>query len=432
MLEKKIESIYNLYKESSSVIIDSRKATKGSLFFALKGDNTDGNMYAADAIEKGAIAAIIDDCKYSSAKTICVDNVLEVLQKLAAYHLKTLGTDVFALTGTNGKTTTKELIRQVLSAKFDVFATEGNFNNHIGLPLMVLNMRRRYDIAVLEMGASKPGDIKELCEIANPTYGLITNIGKAHLEYFGSQENLIKTKMEIYDAVNSNGGVIFYNCANKSVISLSEYQKAKKITYGLSDKSCDYTAESFVYNNFFAGIRTENVEIKSQLVGKYNAENILAAYAVGRFFGVSETEIKHKIENYIPQNKRSQFVRSKSNSIVLDAYNANPTSMKNALESFFDYKTELTKVLILGDMLELGKESDREHKKILEMVMGHDVMLLAVGSNFYKFKGKYKNFMFFESTDELEKYLANNKIENSFVLLKGSRGIALEKILHHL
>ncbi len=428
MERQTIENLYEIFLKSNGVVIDSRKVSGGDMFFALKGEHVDGNKYANDAIKKGASVAVIDDCRYESEKTVCVENVLETLQMLARHHLSVLGTRVFALTGTNGKTTTKELIKQVLSAKFNVFATEGNFNNHIGLPLMVLKMRERYDIAVLEMGASKPGDIKELCDIANPEFGLITNIGKAHLEFFGSRENLIKTKSELYDAVNSRGGVIFFNCANRDIIDVTKYKNAKIVTYGLNNKDCDFTAEPLLFG-LFAGIRISGTEISSNLAGSYNSENIIAAYSVGSYFGVPEDEIKRKIEEYIPVNKRSQFIKSDLNEIILDAYNANPTSMQNALNSFLGYDTKLPRVLILGDMLELGKESDIEHKSLLERLKNENIRLFAVGKNFGKFKYEYKQFMFFDTTDDLKKYLKNNKISGSFVLIKGSRGIALEKIL---
>ena len=427
-----VAKLYKVFEKSKGISIDSRTTQEGEIFFALKGEHSDGNRYAHQAIEKGALVAVIDDCRYQSENTFCVEDVLTTLQRLARYHIELLDTKVLAITGTNGKTTTKELVKEVLSSRYKVFATEGNFNNHIGLPLMVLKITPEIELAVLEMGASKPGDIKELCNIADPDFGLITNIGKAHLEFFGSQENLIKTKMELYDAVDAKSGVLFFNCANRATIPIEKYKNARIVSYGLNLKDCTYTATPFLYQDIFAGIRIGDQIIDSHLVGGYNAENMLAAFAVGKFFGVPEPDIKEKIMSYFPSNKRSQFIRSRTNKIILDAYNANPTSMQNAIDAFLIYRTDLRKVLILGDMLELGAEADHEHKMLLEKLAKEDVTLLLVGKHFGKYRADFPSLLFFEHTDELKKYLTNNKITDSFVLIKGSRGIALEKILDTL
>ncbi len=427
----KIEKLYGYFIKSSGVTTDSRQTGKGKIFFALKGEKFDGNRFAEDAVKKGAAVAVIDNCNYKKDDIhyFCVEDTLQALQVLAAYHISRLNTKIFAITGTNGKTTTKELVKTVLSAKFNVFGTEGNFNNHIGLPLTVLKLKNEHEIAVLEMGASKPGDIKELCEIANPAYGLITNIGKAHLEFFGSQENLIKTKMELYDYINLQNGTIFYNCTNNGVINIEKY-KCNKITYGLDNNNCTYSAKPIIHSDFFAGIDTGSTIIKSNLAGYFNAENILSAYAVGKFFGISDELIKEKIETYTPENKRSQLIKKDSNLVLLDAYNANPTSMSKSLESFISYPTSLPKIAILGDMLELGKESYKEHLEILKTYsQAENLKIIAVGNHFLELKHRFPCVQFFKSTNELKSYLSNNKIENSFILLKGSRGMALENIL---
>ena len=429
-----LDKIYKNFINSTGVTTDTRQIKVGNIFFALKGEKFDGNKFAEEAVKKGAILAVVDNCEYklNDKNYICVENSLIALQELAKLHLKKLNTKVFAITGTNGKTTTKELIKNVLSAKFNVFATEGNFNNHIGLPLTVLKLKKEHDIAVLEMGASKPGDIKELCEIADPQYGLITNIGKAHLEFFGSQENLVKTKSELYDHVCAKNGTIFFNCNNSKYIKIKKYN-CKKIEYGLNNKNCKYHATPITVNGIFAGIKINGTQIKSNLVGNYNAENLLAAYTAGSFFGISLEAIKRKIEEYIPQNKRSQFIDNGEVKIILDAYNANPTSMNKSLEAFLNYPGEYEKIAILGDMLELGKESEKEHKNILDKFSKIGCLkIIAVGRHFYKLKNQYKNVSFYPTTEDLITGLKNNKLKNAFVLLKGSRGIKLEDLLPYL
>ncbi|MCF8297208.1 MAG: UDP-N-acetylmuramoyl-tripeptide--D-alanyl-D-alanine ligase [Saprospiraceae bacterium] len=420
----KIEELYSIFKSYPKIVTDSRCIEDNSIFFALKGENFDGNKFALKALELGAKYSVVDDTSLNQNDNfIYVDNVLKCLQQLAAFHRDQFKIPIIGITGTNGKTTTKELINTVLKQKLKTHATKGNLNNHIGVPLTLLEMPYDTKIAIIEMGANHQEEIKELCEIAKPNFGIITNIGKAHLEGFGSFEGVIKAKKELYDFVGKDGRV-FLNSDNKLLTELAE--NLSSIKYGANQES-DCFAQ-IIDINPFVKLRWNNLEIQSNLIGKYNFENILAAICIGNYFGVQPTEIKMAIERYIPQNNRSQIVQTKTNKLILDAYNANPTSMSSAIESFELLKPEI-KVVILGDMLELGKESIKEHQEILNKIatLGF-VKTFLVGPVFYSL-AKNSEFIAFENNIEALEYLKINPISDSTILIKGSRGIKLEILL---
>jgi UDP-N-acetylmuramoyl-tripeptide--D-alanyl-D-alanine ligase len=414
-----ITELYQLYTQTYLVDTDTRKIRKGSLFFALKGDNFNGNEFAAEAINSGASYAVIDEEKYHTLpNTLMVGNVLETLQKLANFHRKQLALPIISLTGSNGKTTTKELINAVLSKKFATAATEGNLNNHIGVPLTLLSMTPKTEIGIVEMGANHLKEIEFLCKIAEPTYGLITNFGKAHLEGFGSAEGVIKAKSELYDFLRLSKGTVFINTDD----ALQVKQSA-----GINAIEFNSSAIKFVEASPFVKVQFKNVIIESKLIGKYNYNNIAVAVTVGNHFNVPETDIKDAIENYTPVNNRSQIIQKGTNKIILDAYNANPSSMQAALENFAQLKDE-NKVVFLGDMFELGKDSKEEHEKIAK---------LAVSCNFSKvfLIGKafsttsVKNAYVSESFESFKNSTNYSNINNATILIKGSRGMALERLL---
>lgn len=423
-----IKELYKLYLKYPRVIIDSRQIQPSSIYFALKGERFDGNKFAYEALERGAEYAVIDNDLYGkNERCILVSNVLDTLQSLANYHRRQLTIPVIGITGTNGKTTTKELINSVLSEKYHVLATQGNLNNHIGVPLTLLSITKEHELAVIEMGANHLYEIERLCEIAQPCYGIITNIGKAHLEGFGSFEGVKKAKSELYEFVRDNNGVFFYNKDNALLESIVHYDKV--CTYSFLQKA--NCMASVCEANPYIGIEWKNksIQIISQLLGTYNAENILAAVCIGDYFGVEFQKIKNAIEGYLPRNNRSQFLKTANNQLFVDAYNANPTSIENALMSFREIKAA-HKIVILGDMLELGEESSREHKKIVEFVqkVGFSSVFF-VGELFYEFKNDFSLFNFFKTTQNLKEYIEKQSIKNRFILLKGSRKIGLEKLI---
>lgn len=414
-----ITELYQLYTQTYLVDTDTRKIRKGSLFFALKGDNFNGNEFAAEAIKSGASYAVIDEEKYNTlSNTIMVGNVLETLQKLANFHRKQLAFPIISLTGSNGKTTTKELINAVLSKKYATAATAGNLNNHIGVPLTLLSMTPKTEIGIVEMGANHLKEIEFLCKIAQPTYGLITNFGKAHLEGFGSVEGVIKAKSELYDFLRLSKGTVFIN--TDDALQVKQSSGINAIEFNSNDIK-------FVEAMPFVKVQFKNVIIESKLIGKYNYNNIAVAVAVGNHFNVPETDIKNAIENYTPVNNRSQIIQKGTNKIILDAYNANPSSMQAALENFAQLKDE-NKVVFLGDMFELGKDSKTEHEKIAK---------LAVSCNFSKvfLIGKafsttsVKNAYVSESFESFKNSTNYSNINNATILIKGSRGMALERLL---
>ena len=426
-----IEEIYKLYTNCIGISTDTRDIKKGFLFFALKGENFNANKFAHIAIENGAEYAIIDEEKYKqNDKYILVDDVLKTLQELANFHRKVIGIKIIAITGTNGKTTTKELTYAVLKEKFKIKATAGNFNNHIGVPLTILGFNKNLEYGIVEMGANHPKEIAELCNIAEPDMGIITNIGKAHIEGFGSFEGVIRTKNELYDYLKKHNKPIFYNSDNEILTELID-NYSNIIPFSASSKT-EYNCQvsdvnPFINVTFFN--KTE-VNISTKLVGVYNLENISFACTIGAFLGLNNDQIRNGLENYTPSNNRSQLSITEYNKIVVDAYNANPTSMNGAIDNFVEIKSD-SKVLILGDMLELGTISDDEHKAIIEKVdkLGFNKVFF-IGDIFYKFRNN--KFTFFKTTDELINTIKSNKIEDSFILLKGSRGIKLEKVIEFL
>ena len=413
----KIDEIYKLYSKYFLVDTDTRNIREHTLFFALKGENFNGNKFAHTALEQGAAFAIIDEIEFKiNDKTIVVDNVLETLQQLANYHRLQLSIPIIALTGSNGKTTTKELINTVLSEKYNTTATLANLNNHIGVPLTLLSMTPNTEIGIVEMGANHQKEIEFLCGIAAPDFGYITNFGKAHLEGFGGIEGVIKGKSELYAFLEEHQKIAFIN--PKDPIQVEKTIELKTICFPEDLK--------FMGADPFVKIVSENGRIESNLIGAYNYTNILAAITIGIHFKLKYTEIKKAIENYIPTNNRSQIIEKESNHIILDAYNANPSSMEVALENFSTLK-KASKVVILGDMFELGKQSAAEHQTIVNIA---DAFCFSqtfyVGAHFYKTQTKNKQFENFEA---LEAYLIQNSLENKSVLIKGSRGMQLERIL---
>ncbi|MDD5569724.1 MAG: UDP-N-acetylmuramoyl-tripeptide--D-alanyl-D-alanine ligase [Bacteroidales bacterium] len=424
-----IKELYSLYQAYSAVCTDSRSIVENSIFFALKGGNFNGNEFAETALEKGCKYAVIDEEIYrKDERYILVDDTLKTLQELAKYHRKNIDIPVIGITGTNGKTTTKELISAVLAEKYKVVATVGNLNNHIGVPLTILSVKEEHEIAIVEMGANHISEIEGLCEISQPEYGIITNIGKAHLEGFGSLENIIKAKTELYEFLKNNDGIAFVNADNPLLVTASE-NVPRKVLYGKD--TAEFKGELIGAEPFVSiAIETENKkqEIKTKLAGEYNFENILAAAFIGNYFDVGIKRIKEAIEKYEPQNNRSQILKTKNNLLVLDAYNANPSSLKAALENFIKMKYE-NKVFIIGDMLELGKYSEEEHNKIISFLNENNVKnVLFVGNVFSKIN-KVPEYKTFENVDTALNWFKTNKIENSSIFIKGSRGIKLEKLI---
>ncbi|TMM29135.1 UDP-N-acetylmuramoyl-tripeptide--D-alanyl-D-alanine ligase [Polaribacter aestuariivivens] len=415
-----IADIYKIYTEHFLVDTDTRKIRPNTLFFALKGDNFNGNKFAKEAIKLGAKYAIIDEAEYKiSGKTILVANVLETLQNLAKYHRSKLTIPVIGLTGSNGKTTTKELINAVLSKKYKTTATIGNLNNHIGVPLTILSITPKAEIGIIEMGANHQKEIEFLCSISTPDFGYITNFGKAHLEGFGGINGVIKGKSELYTYLINNDKTAIVNPYD--AIQVEKTENCKKILFS-SDTQ-------FLEADPFVKISHQNIIIKSNLIGKYNYTNIAAAITIGTYFNISIENIKDAIENYIPTNNRSQVIKKDDNIIFLDAYNANPTSMEAALENFSLIK-EKSKTVILGDMFELGIETDEEHQKIVNLSDKYSFdNTFYVGEHFFKASTTNKKFKNFE---ELKNYVIKNPLKNQSILIKGSRGMQLERVLEFI
>ena len=423
-----IKELYKKFVQFPFISTDTRKIRPNSLFFCLKGAHFDGNLFVNEAIEKGANYVITEnDWLPKSKSIIVVDDVLKTLQQLANYHRNQLKIPVIGITGTNGKTTTKELMAAVLAKKYKTAFTQGNLNNHIGVPLTLLAIKSDDEIAVIEMGANHVGEIAELCQIVQPDYGLITNIGKAHLEGFGSIENIIETKTELYKAaktifVNKNDEILRQKAESRKQKAESRKQKAESVFYG---SSTEISGEIIKMNPYLV-IQLFSTTIQTKLTGSYNLPNILGAAAVGRFFGVSKNNICDAIAEYTPQNNRSQIIINKTNTLIADYYNANPTSMKAALDNFSQIEAP-QKLAILGDMLELGKNSSSEHQVIIDFCKSENMETMFIGTNFYSLKTKDAHF--FMNIEEFNDSLKNNKIENRLILLKGSRGIGLEDII---
>lgn len=429
--------LYDIFLKHPIISTDSRVCPEGSIFFALKGDNFNANAFALSALEKGCAYAVVDEVEFAiDERFVLVDNVLETLQQLASFHRKQLGTTIIGITGTNGKTTTKELIAAVLQEKYNILYTKGNFNNHIGVPLTLLQLKPEHEIAVIEMGANHRGEIKMLSEIACPDYGIITNVGKAHLEGFGSFEGVMATKAELYEYIFANGKDLFINKDNEY---LSEM--VKKAGFHTSVRLHEYSLDtndafSYIYGQIsncspFLNMKCcidiyESFTVNTKLIGAYNAENVLAAVAIGKYFGVESKKIIHGLENYVPQNNRSQLTITERNKLVVDAYNANPTSLKAAIVNFAQMDVS-NKTLILGDMLELGEQSDIEHQNIIDLLQqNHLNNVLLVGP---EFKKANHSFQCFDDVNTLIKYLEEKPIKGHYILIKGSRGIKLEKVV---
>lgn len=427
----KIEELYQIFQQHSTITTDSRHIEEGSIFFALKGERFNGNKYAADAISKGAAYSVIDEAAYqANDKCILVDDVLTTLQQLANYHRNQLGIPVIGITGSNGKTTTKELVSVVLAEKFKTSFTAGNFNNHIGVPLTLLRIPSDTEIAVVEMGANHQGEIGMLCEIAAPNFGIINNIGKAHLEGFGGIEGVKKGKSEMYSYLTKSKGQAFVNVDLPFLKELAKERKTSTIDYGESVKRQYHTnlktTEPFI--EFDLTSNDETISIQSHLFGKYNYYNILTAVAIGKHFEIADKEIKSAIESYKPDNNRSQILQKGSNTYILDAYNANPTSTQHAIQHFAT--TQATKkIAILGDMLELGAESDAEHQEIAVLAQNLFFWKLILIGKEFSAASKLISCKHFDSVEMLKPWFDEQKYENAHILLKGSRGMKLEQLL---
>ncbi|WP_461639654.1 UDP-N-acetylmuramoyl-tripeptide--D-alanyl-D-alanine ligase [Labilibaculum euxinus] len=427
-----LSNIYLLFKEHPIVVTDTRKIVPNSIFFALKGDNFNGNEFAMSAVEKGCNYAIVDEKEYAvDNRFVLVEDVLATLQDLAREHRRQLNIPILAITGTNGKTTTKELVHEVLKRKFQTAATIGNLNNHIGVPLTLLSMNTDTEFGIVEMGANHPGEIQQLCEIAEPDYGIITNVGKAHLEGFGSFEGVVKTKKELYDFLFKNGGKVFINADNDYLTEMLNDQES--ISYGNSEnafsKAKFLQAEPYLVLEIRSAIG--KLYIKTKLIGAYNFENALAAVTIGRYFKIDEIEIKEALEKYVPSNNRSQLKKTEKNILFMDAYNANPTSMKAAIENFAGMSRK-NKVIILGDMLELGSDARKEHLDLLQLIQDRQLKSVFLVGDIFTEVNSNEQFKTFKNTSELIKELDKTELLNQYILIKGSRGIRLEQVIEKL
>jgi len=421
-----IKHIHSLFIKHNKASTDTRNIIPNSIFFALKGENFNANVFAEEALKKGAIYAIVDEKKYQTNKNIIlVKDVLHTLQQLASFHRKYLKLPVIALTGSNGKTTTKELINTVLSKKYNTVATKGNLNNHIGVPLTLLSMTKETEIGIVEMGANHPKEIEFLCNIAKPDFGYITNFGKAHLEGFGNLEGVIKAKTELYQYLKINNKIVFVNANDNTQIEKSINMQL--ISFG-TEKS-KYSIKLLSANPFVT-MKFDNIIIESNMLGIYNYNNIAAAIAIGKHFNVNNNQIKQALEIYHPTNNRSQIINLEDKKIILDAYNANPSSMKSALENFIQL-TDENKIVILGDMFELGSYAEIEHQKITDLVNNNNLKhIYLLGENFLKTITNNKNITILKNYNSFKEHFDIVKFKNSTILIKASRGMALERIVN--
>jgi UDP-N-acetylmuramoyl-tripeptide--D-alanyl-D-alanine ligase len=429
-----IEELHKLFLWHPHVFTDSRKAEEGGMFFALKGENFDGNRFVADALNNGADVAVTDDRAFElREECVVVDDVLKALQELANYHRNYLSVPIVAITGTNGKTTSKELIREVLAEKYKVVSTSGNLNNHIGVPLTLLSMRKEHELAIVEMGANHLGEIAELCSIAEPDYGLITNVGKAHLEGFGSFEGVKKTKGELYEYIARNGKGIFI-CADNEHLKEMSVQNQVKYTYGSTASGAELKGE-LAGEQLFVVVKALFPKgwlyLKSKLIGSYNFENVMAAARIGVFFDVDPVKIQNAIASYEPENNRSQLIKKSGADILVDCYNANPTSMQASIKNFIDIKHE-NKVVVLGDMLELGGVAADEHQKIVDLLKASNLKTVFLVGSHFKNTTAPGYFIKFNNVEELIDELKFRNWKNEFLFIKGSRGIKLEKIIDNI
>lgn len=412
--------LYQLFLQNPTITSDTRKCAPGSIFIGIKGANFNGNEFAQEAINKGCAYAIVEEEQYADNQRIfSVNNSIEAIQELAKLHRTTLNTRIIGVTGTNGKTTTKELIASVLKQKYNILYTQGNLNNHIGVPMTLLQLKREHDIAIIEMGANHPGEIKTLVNIARPNYGVITNVGKAHIEGFGSFEGVINTKCELYDFLKENGGKAFLNQGNEILSAKAVEKGLSTLPYG---KGSAIDAE-IISSDPFLCIRWKGHTIQSQLIGRYNFENMLAAIAIGCEMGVEEQLIVKALEEYTPTNNRSQFKKTEKNQLIIDAYNANPTSMNASLDNFLQIQAN-NKTVILGDMKELGHVSETEHQKIADKLSQSDIQnILLVGANFAQ--TSCQRAKKFANVEELNTYIESHSLENQLILVKGSNSMKL-------
>jgi len=432
-----IKSLYNIFILHPVICTDTRQISNDSIYFSLKGDNFNGNAFAAEALEKGSAFAVIDEPdRKTSDKYILVNDVLDTLQNLALYHRKKLNIPVLGITGTNGKTTTKELIYNILSKKYFTAATSGNLNNHIGVPLTILALTEKTEVAVVEMGANHKGEIALLCEIAQPDFGLITNIGKAHLEGFDGIEGVVRAKNELYEYIISTDGLLFVNDEDELLTILST--RSNRVFYGNSPDAD--VSGSIQSNDPFLNLEVKfrknkkqksSVEIQTKLFGKYNFENVLAAVAVGDHFQVPHEDIKDALEAYEPQNNRSQIVKTEHNTLVLDAYNANPTSMEQAIISFAEIQND-NKLLILGDMYELGDQSENEHRNVFKLLKKYNLQnIILVGPVFLSIVQE-SNYLAFLQVEDVINWIKDNPVNSFIILIKGSRLNRLEALIPEL
>jgi UDP-N-acetylmuramoyl-tripeptide--D-alanyl-D-alanine ligase len=423
-----IQELYQLFKNSTGICTDTRHLQKGQLFFALKGGNFNGNLFAASAIENGASYAIVDEATVTTHnRHILVNDALSTLQELAAYHRMQMKIPVLAITGSNGKTTTKELIHKVLSKKFQTLATIGNLNNHIGVPLTLLRITEQTEIAIIEMGANHVGEINDYCQWTQPNFGLITNIGLAHLEGFGGPEGVKKGKSELYSAVKKNEGLLFLN-KDDEVLNQLVAAYSKVFTYGASDDA-EVQGKIFNSNEKMLQVTWKENTIQTNLSGNYNFMNIMSAIAIGVFFKVEELDIVNAIQSYYPDNNRSQIKNIGTNTFILDAYNANPSSLKLAIENFAQLNSTNKKMIIIGEMKEMGAYSKEMHLDLVTLIRKYKFDQIVLVGNEFQGLLEEQEGLYFENSDGAKAWWQHATVDNYTILLKGSRGIALEKIL---
>jgi UDP-N-acetylmuramoyl-tripeptide--D-alanyl-D-alanine ligase len=428
-----MQELFDLFNHTSGVFTDTRKVKSNGLYIALKGANFNGNTFAQQAIDQGAKYAIVDEVQYADNKRIfLVDDALQYLQQLANYHRRKFEIPFIAITGSNGKTTTKELIQAVLGSHFNTLATTGNLNNHIGVPLTLLSVNDSHEIAIIEMGANRPHDIAELCHIAEPTHGIITNVGSAHLEGFGSFDGVLKTKLELFESVSRAKGIFVVN-KDDQILNSNIIEKSNIIFYSVKEES-ELRGQIESLNPCLNFNWTDSLGVNhlvhTNLFGSYNIYNFLAAVRFGQLFNVPVEKINKALQNYIPSNNRSQITRTEKNTLLVDCYNANPSSMISAIKSFISTDSA-EKLAILGDMLELGAESEQKHMEILDLLNNNQIDYITVGPLFYQIK-RNNSILKFINTEELIEFLKSEVVSNKFILLKGSRGIALEKCINYL